>query len=327
MAPQRKKKRISKKKNSRWLYVGLFFTLSTLLILALWSNESDDSMPNQQPVGMVASPPVVYEDLAAVQPHGTGLPSDAVHGESSDLRPNAQLKPNTQLKPNAIVAKHGMALIIDDVGYDLPALRRILALPFPTAISIIPEAPHAKEAAELAHQSGHVVMLHLPMEPANPHYRDRMDASFLRADMDEVTIRDMVLKALSRVPYAVGMNNHMGSMLTSLTEPMQWVMQVCREQGLFFIDSKTSSKSVAATVAENAGVVWGSRRTFLDHSIEYSDMQAAWQSGMACAKLHSDCIMIGHPHAETLDFLEQYAVNHQDNDLSSVMNALHQPRD
>jgi len=312
MATQRKKKTTYKKKNSRWLSVGLFVILSVLLLLALWPSSSDDLLSNKQHMGMVISPPVVYEDLADIQP-------DEVHVKPSEVLPNAQL-PQDVVAPN-----HGMALIIDDVGYDLPALRRILALPFPTAISIIPEAPHAKEAAELAYQSGHVVMLHLPMEPANPHYRDRMDASFLRADMDEARIRQMVLKALSRVPHVVGINNHMGSMLTSLPKPMQWVMQVCREQGLFFVDSKTSSKSVAATVAENSGVVWGSRRTFLDHSIKLKDMQAAWQSSMACAKQHSDCIMIGHPHAETLDFLEQYAVNHQDIALSSVMNTLHKP--
>jgi len=311
MATQRKKKTTYKKKNSRWLYAGLFVILSALLLITLWPDDSDDSLLNQH-LGMVVSPPVVYEDLAEVQP-------DEIH-----LKPSDSLPPS-QLPQDVVVPNHGMALIIDDVGYDLPALRRILALPFPIAISIIPEAPHAKEAAELAHASGHVVMLHLPMEPANPHYRDRMDASFLRADMDEASIRNMVLKALSRVPHVVGINNHMGSMLTSLPEPMQWVMQVCREQGLFFVDSKTSSKSVAATVAENFGLVWGSRRTFLDHSIERTDMQAAWQSGMACAKQRSDCIMIGHPHAETLDFLEQYAVNHQDIALSSVINTLHKP--
>ncbi len=205
----------------------------------------------------------------------------------------------------------GIALVIDDVGYDMKALTRMLALPFPVAISILPESPGATRAASLAHEAGQVVMLHLPMEPTSPKYRAKMGASFLRADMDEPQIRERFQSALKQVPYAVGVNNHMGSLLTTHQQPMQWVMQMCEEHSLFFIDSKTSHDSVAADLAAQQGLVWGARSIFLDHTVDAEDLRMAWDSALRCARQKGSCIVIAHPHAETLNFLEQQ-VNESD---------------
>ncbi len=199
-------------------------------------------------------------------------------------------------------ADHGLALIIDDVGYNLSALKRLLALSVPVAISVLPEGPFAEQSARLAHQAGQVVMLHLPMQPIDPSLR--MSESFLLEGMSEETLRDTFKRDIDRVPFVEGVNNHMGSQLTQLEVPMQQVMQLCLEHGLFFVDSKTISSSVAATVAKSMGVNWASRHFFLDHIMSPEAMNHEWERARSCVKKGLRCIVIAHPRAASVAFLE-----------------------
>jgi len=271
------------------------------------------------------------------------LPSDGVREESGGQLPvkssdehdkeqsrvvyeefhKAPARPSSKPLPTPSTNRAGIALIMDDVGYDLDALRRVLELPFRVAISILPDAPYAVQAAEMAHEAGSIVMLHLPMEPSNPKYRARMDDSFLKTGMNEVQVHERFRQALEQVPYVTGVNNHMGSLLTTLEEPMRWVMEVCKEKSLFFVDSKTSRDSVAATVAEKRGIPWASRRVFLDHTVEDEDLRLAWESAMRCAKRKGSCIVIAHPHAETLNFLEQQVIEGDRSLIQPLTTLLH----
>ncbi|MDX8397192.1 MAG: divergent polysaccharide deacetylase family protein [Mariprofundaceae bacterium] len=318
---KRKKKKKQKGFMSSRLLIGMLALLLLLLIVMVLAPGlfKQDTWQEQHEVA-VAQP--AYEDVQAMQPR---VENPAEKKLEKNPESSVVLKePKVPVRVEKTEIVHGIALVIDDVGYDMPALRRILALPFPTAISIIPEAPYAKKSAKLAHESGHTVMLHMPMEPANPHYRARMDASFLSGEMSKDVVQTMLLKGLNKVPYAQGINNHMGSLLTSMKEPMAWVMQFCKQQGLFFIDSKTSAKSVAASVARQYGLTWGKRRVFLDHTTKLKDMKLAWAAAQKCAKQRGGCIVIAHPHAETLNFLEQHVSSTQYKKMKKVDELLHE---
>lgn len=305
----RAKRSKGKKPLPRWLTPVLCGVLAVLLLLLVLPGY----LQHEEAPPPVAQEVPVYEDIQLAPPH-----VDVQEKKLSPAQPEIK-KPYQYESPRG----QGIALIIDDVGYDLPALKRILDLHFPVAISILPDAPYAREAAEMAHKAGKVVMLHMPMEPANPHYRERMDASFLRGDMGEDTVRLMLQHGLEKVPYVQGINNHMGSFLTSMEEPMRWVMQFCQEHGLFFVDSKTSAKSVAADIAADYGLNWGARRVFLDHSVEEKDMKHAWLLAQHCAQRQGGCIVIAHPHAETVNFLEQYMPYERPEMMRSIVDVLH----
>lgn len=285
------------KKRPHWLYAALALVLVALVLLVLLPE--DDRAPTVARSPVVKAPSPKPESIRAAQKGDV----DVAFEEVSENQ-NLQAPKDVNAAIHHGDPEPGIALIIDDVGYDMKALKRLLALPFPLAISILPDAPGSSEAAMRAYESGNVVMLHLPMEPTTPKYRARMGPSFLRMDMDQSQIRQKFNQALDKVPYVSGVNNHMGSLLTTLEAPMQWVMDVCRERSLFFIDSKTAHGSVAADVAEKSGVVWGARRIFLDHTVNAEDLKLAWQAAVRCAEKKGACIVIGHPHAETLDFLE-----------------------
>lgn len=269
----------ARRKAPHWLSLVLILVIAGLGLM-LWLQSGEEASP---PPSVASAPKQAPEAVVAAQP-----------------QPPAEVAPITRLP------LRGVALIIDDVGYDLHALRRLLNLPFEVAVAVIPDAPRATESARLAHDAKRVVMLHLPMEPDSPEYQAKMTAAFLKRGMDQASVSALFRWALTQVPHAAGVNNHMGSLLTRERRAMDWVMALCKEQGLFFVDSKTAHASVAADAAAAHGLAWGERRIFLDHSTEIEDMKQAWNAALRCAKTQGGCIVIGHPYPETLQFLEQH---------------------
>jgi len=275
-----------------WLAVTLFLLLAALLAIAMILEMSDarTTMTSSQ----------TLPRTHAVPRHAITVPKRApvtAHKQVPEAVPETAEPP----MPAA-----GISLILDDVGYDLPALRRILRLDVPVAIAVIPDAPYARQAAIIAHRAEQMVMLHLPMQPESEKYSLNMSDAFLQADMNEPQLRSTFLKDLALVPYVEGINNHMGSALTQMEQPMHWVMQLCLEKGLFFVDSKTSAKSVAGRIAREMGLERANRRFFLDHDLDIEALKSAWEKARVCARKGHRCIIIGHPHPETVTFLENY---------------------
>jgi polysaccharide deacetylase 2 family uncharacterized protein YibQ len=306
------------KKTPRWLYAALAFLLAALVLAVLLPTEEKSPVSTQSNVVIVGSTPErgSHDHLKSVD----GI--DFAYEELTEAKHLQAPKDVSAAKQNGH-PEPGIALVLDDVGYDLKALKRVLALPFPVAISILPDSPKAAEAATMAHEAGKVVMLHLPMEPTTPKYRARMTDAFLHMNLNEAQVRERFYLALQQVPYVTGVNNHMGSLLTTLEAPMKWVMQVCKEHSLFFIDSKTSHNSVAANIASQYGLAWATRRIFLDHTVEAEDLRLAWGAAVRCAEQKNSCIVIGHPHAETLNFLEQQVAEKDYHLIHPVTSMLH----
>ncbi len=272
-----------------WLILPL-----ALLVVGVVAAIVFQSAPDQSPeVTPQVQVPPAFEDF----PRLPVMPEPAVPQVEEPSAEEPAL-PDVSARP-----EKGLALIMDDIGYDRQALQRLLDLKIPMAISVLPDAPLARQSALMAHQAGQLVMLHLPMEPENPYLGRHMSDAFLYTGMDEQQLRQVFEADLVHVPFVEGVNNHMGSRLTQQPEPMQWVMDVCREHGLFFVDSRTHKDSVAAQAARDAGIAWASRRLFLDHRTDPDALQAAWDKAVACAE-HQRCILIAHPHKETLQFLE-----------------------
>jgi len=292
---------------------ALLSGLLTVLLLTLWlaGNGGDEAVRKPVAAPQAKAPAVVFEE--------------AVPEVEVPVAPEEEATPEQDSSPATSPEKHrGIALILDDVGYDLPALKRAIALKIPMAIAILPESPHAAEAAELAHKAGYTVMLHMPMEPGNPRYSKQMDNAFIRVGMNREDVRRKMHDALIRVPYVQGVNNHMGSRLTALEQPMRWVMEVCREQKLFFVDSRTNKDSVAASMAEQAGLRWGQRQVFLDDSVEPDLLMKSWLKARKRLASSGMVIVIGHPHRETLDFLE-HQVNASDREAMVQIGSLLSP--
>ncbi len=196
-----------------------------------------------------------------------------------------------------------MAIVIDDLGRDLDALDRLLATGEAITFSILPFLPHSLESAERVHAAGEELLLHLPMEP-QAYPRLRPGPGGLLVSMDEATLRHQLDDDLAAVPFIDGVNNHMGSRFTEEAAPMALVMEALAGHSLFFLDSRTTSHSVAPEAAEAAGVPWLARDIFLDNTREREAIDQQLDELIDLARERGHAIAIGHPHPATLDALE-----------------------
>jgi polysaccharide deacetylase 2 family uncharacterized protein YibQ len=196
-----------------------------------------------------------------------------------------------------------IAIIIDDLGYMSGPGRRTIALPAPVACAILPHTPYSHTIAEQAHAAGKEVLLHLPLQPTE----ERLAASVgaIRIDTTEAQLIRIVNSDLGSVPHVIGVNNHMGSLLTQHPGHMDWLMGTLKNRGnLFFVDSYTSESSVALHFAREHGVPAIRRDVFLDHEPDIASISLAYERLKQIARKNGSAIGIGHPYPSTLSFLE-----------------------
>ena len=191
-----------------------------------------------------------------------------------------------------------LSLIIDDLGQNLPRDRRVLALPGPVTTAIMPDTPHAAEFAREAHRAGKIVILHMPMDPATGPF-----AWHPELPMEELEKR--LNAAFKAVPYASGINNHMGSRMTVEPKAMAWLMADLQRRHKFFVDSRTSARTVAAAQAQKIGLASVSRDVFLDDEQTEQAITAQLQTAINLARKQGSAVMIGHPYPQTLAVLER----------------------
>ena len=197
---------------------------------------------------------------------------------------------------------HGarVAVVIDDLGRSVDDLRLLATLGVPVTYAVLPfETETPEVAAELGRRHAEI-LLHLPMEPkngANP------GPGALLERMTDDELRQKTIAALRAVPGAVGVNNHMGSLLSSEEGPMNTVLGVIGERRLFFLDSRTSAGSVGYKVATGLGIPAAERQIFLDGDPAPEAIRAQFQRLLELARSRGAAIAIGHPHPATLAVL------------------------
>ena len=204
----------------------------------------------------------------------------------------------TPASHNATPHKAYLSLIIDDLGQNLPRDRRVLALPGPVTTAVMPDTPHAAEFAREAHKAGKIVILHMPMDPATGPFAWHPDLP-----VDELEKR--LNAAFKAVPYASGINNHMGSRMTSQPQAMAWLMGNLQQRHKFFVDSRTSAQTVAAAQAQKIGLASVSRDVFLDDVRTEQAIAMQLETAIKLARKQGSAVMIGHPYPQTLAVLER----------------------
>ncbi|MCL6743132.1 divergent polysaccharide deacetylase family protein [Kosakonia sp. R1.Fl] len=195
-----------------------------------------------------------------------------------------------------------LAIVIDDFGYRPQTENQVLAMPQAVSVAVLPNATHAREMATKAHNSGHEVLIHLPMAPLS---KQPLEKDTLRPEMSSAEIERIISDAVNKVPYAVGLNNHMGSAMTSSLFGMQKVMQALERYNLYFLDSMTIGNSQALRAASGTGVKVIKRKVFLDDTQNEGDIRRQFDRAVQLARRNGSAIAIGHPHPTTVRVLQQ----------------------
>ncbi|HEC19377.1 MAG TPA: divergent polysaccharide deacetylase family protein [Gammaproteobacteria bacterium] len=196
-----------------------------------------------------------------------------------------------------------IGIIIDDIGNLASRDRRALNLPGPVTYAFLPGTPHARELAELAHRRRKEVMVHLPMESME---HNPLGPGALTLDMTEQAFAKQLQLDLDAIPYAVGINNHMGSLLTQHPGHMQWLMNTLRQRkNLYFVDSYTTKTSIAQQLANENWIPNIRRDVFLDHDRNPDTIRFHLRRLINKARQKGRALGIGHPFPETMAVLEQ----------------------
>ncbi len=196
-----------------------------------------------------------------------------------------------------------IAIIIDDLGDRLHDGLRVTSLPGQVTCAILPRTSYSRRLAETAHASGKEVMLHQPMEAT---HGQKMGPGGIDRNMDRQTMVQILQANLASVPHARGMNNHMGSLLTRMIEPMAWLMSTLHGiRDFYFIDSFTATHSVAERVAWEHSVPSMRRNIFLDNDRNEAAILKQFVRLVARARRDGVAIGISHPYPESLAVLEK----------------------
>ncbi|MEX2353386.1 MAG: divergent polysaccharide deacetylase family protein [Gammaproteobacteria bacterium] len=196
-----------------------------------------------------------------------------------------------------------ISIIIDDIGYRHTDDINALTLPGPVTYAILPHSPNAKKMSQLASTAGKDIILHIPMEAVENEKNGLMGPGGLTQEMDKLQFITSLSKSFRSVPNIIGVNNHMGSLLTTDGERMDWLMEYLRMKQVFYIDSLTSNQSVASLAAGRKAIPYLKRDVFLDNSIRKEDIVDQFNELIRIAKRRGFAIAIGHPHPETIEIL------------------------
>lgn len=190
-----------------------------------------------------------------------------------------------------------VALIIDDIGFSRRRAQAFLDLHLPVTFSILPRLRHSRVLAEVIHHEGHEIMLHQPMEPLNPDLNPGPGALYVEHEAE--TITRIMEENIARAPFAIGVNNHMGSRFTQGRREMEAALGVVKKRGLYFVDSLTTGRSRGYNTARGLHVTAARRNVFLDNVPDEPRIRTQLRKLIRHARLHGRSVGIGHPHPAT----------------------------
>lgn len=197
-----------------------------------------------------------------------------------------------------------IALIIDDIGPNVPKGRLFSDFGIPVTFAVLPHFPKSEDLACELRAAGHEIMLHQPMEPQDPDLDPGPGALYVGDGPGKIL--KVMEENISSLPFAAGVNNHMGSRFTASSKEMHQTLQIVKERGLFFVDSLTSSDSKGYTTAKRLHMPSACRNVFLDNNPEVKAIGTQLQKLARYSLKYGHAIGIGHPFSETAEAIGRF---------------------
>ncbi len=264
----------------------------------------------QVPLTAIPAPIIQNEQIQAQETVGTGaaqglsaqntVQDNLLDAESGSLVAKAQQEEQNTSTGKSNVSPAGAVMqstgtlifVFDDAGHNMTQLQPFLELPFPITVAVLPGLDYSAQAAQKARNSGKEVILHQPMQAKNRSVDPGPCA--IKPDMTADEVYDLVRQNIASLGPVSGINNHEGSLITENENLLGAVMDVCRAEQLYFLDSRTTSSSVAKKVAAQRDLPLWERTVFLDNTQNKKDIETAVKLGMELAAKNGSAIMIGH---------------------------------
>ena len=231
------------------------------------------------------------------------LPDDVIIPDAHEVKhPKiSSMKIELSRKPPYFGKKPLIAIVIDDMGVSRKRTADIASLKYPLTSSFLTYVSDLDAQVASARKSGHEIMAHLPMQP---QVSQNVSPDVLTVKMSKNQVSAGLKKMLAKFRNIKGVNNHMGSKFTEDEERMNVVMQELAKKNLFFLDSKTTAKSVGEKTADKNKVKYISRNVFLDNKDKFDYIMRQLHQVEKIARQNGYAVAIGHPKAQTHNALK-----------------------
>ena len=218
-------------------------------------------------------------------------------------------------KPAYFGDKAVIAVVIDDMGIAKKRTSDIISLQAPLTAAFLTYGANLDQQVQEAKKAGMEIMLHAPMEP---YSKIDLAPDMLTVQMDAKVIQEKLKSMIEKFDNIKGINNHMGSKFTENKEKMSAVMQVLKEKDLFFLDSKTTPKSVGKELAQQYGVSYATRHVFIDNKNQKDYILKQLGIAERIAKKNGYAVAIGHPKSETYLALKEWLPSLKDKNIKII---------
>ncbi len=207
--------------------------------------------------------------------------------------------------PSAYLPGNGLprvAIILDDIGYDREIVAKFLSLDLPLTLSMLPQSPYKSSILAEAQKHNIEIMLHQPMEPFE-YPRANPGPGALLSSMSPDERVQQFIQNLDEMPFVSGVNNHMGSKMTADAAQMRQLFTVMKQRDLYFIDSRTTEKTICRSSAGLLQLPFGERDIFIDHFQDNEFIEKQLSELVRIAEKHGLAIGIAHPYRRTYKIL------------------------
>ena len=243
--------------------------------------------------------------LKKQQDHLTELESEVVETEVPKMYPDSLKEKPAQAEEveiTQIPMRGVIGIIIDDFGYRNDHISNgFLEIPAKLTYAIIPGHDHSQSFSKKAYDAGYEIIVHLPMENIGKTYGE--EEYVLMSYFQDDEIKSRIHKAFEHFPESIGLNNHQGSRGTADSRVMTHVANVIKEKKKFFIDSRTTSNSLAESTMRKYGVPTNKRDIFLDNELDEEKIKAQLMKLADVSERKGIAIGIGHVKPQTLNVL------------------------
>ncbi len=187
-----------------------------------------------------------------------------------------------------------LVFVIDDAGLNVEYTKKYAGLPFPITIAVLPKLVHSKDCAYVVRSNGKELILHQPMQSVN-HNLDPGPGK-ISVDMSFAEISAVVNANLEEIgPGVKGLNNHEGSEVTQDVLRIGAVLDVCQQNGIYFLDSRTTANTQAPQAAlERDMKIYEKSGPYIDNVVSRQAMLTEIYKSLEVANKKGCAIVIGH---------------------------------
>jgi polysaccharide deacetylase 2 family uncharacterized protein YibQ len=221
---------------------------------------------------------------------------------------------SAKLKPGA----PRLAIFIGGMGLSRATTQEAIdKLPGAVTLAFAPYGAEVEAQAARARDSGHEILLQLPMDTFSADDADPGPHT-LHSDRAPEAIVDDLHWLMTRFPGYAGMTNFLGARFTADEAALAPVLRETKERGLFYVDDATAPRSIADAIASRADLPFARVDVVLDADTTPDSVDAALTRLEALARKNGIAVGWATGLPGSIDRIARFARSLEDRGIALV---------